>query len=47
VVSTKLLIKNGQRAFAYNEHANSSANMAMSLFKLSTTSRWALMAARG
>ena len=36
-----------QRAYAYNEHFNSSVNMAMSMFKLSTTSRWALMAARG
>jgi hypothetical protein len=36
-----------QRAYAYNDHFNSSVNMAMSLFKLSTTSRWALMAARG
>jgi hypothetical protein len=32
-----------QRAYAYNEHFN----MAMSLLKLSITSRWALMAARG
>ncbi len=36
-----------QRAYAYNEHFNSSVNRAMSMFKLSTTSRWALMAARG
>jgi hypothetical protein len=36
-----------QRAYAYNEHFNSSVNMAMSTFKLSITSRWALMAARG
>ena len=36
-----------QRACAYNEHFNSSVNMAMSMFKLSITSRWALMAARG
>jgi hypothetical protein len=35
-----------QRAYAYNEHFNSSANRAMSMFKLSITSRWALMAAR-
>ncbi len=36
-----------QRAYAYNEHFNSSANRAMSMFKLNITSRWALMAARG
>jgi hypothetical protein len=36
-----------QKAYAYNEHFNSSANMAMSMFKLSITSRWVLMAARG
>ncbi len=36
-----------QRACAYNEHFNSSGNMAMSMFKLSITPRWALMAARG
>ncbi len=36
-----------QRAYAYNEHFNSSVNMAMSMFELSITSRWALMAARG
>jgi hypothetical protein len=36
-----------QRAYAYNEHFNSSVNMAMSMFKLSITSRWALTAARG
>ena len=36
-----------QKAYAYNEHFNSSVNMAMSMFKLSITSRWALMAARG
>ena len=37
-----------QRAHAYNEHFNSSVNMAMSMFfKLSITSRWALRAARG
>ncbi len=36
-----------QRAYAYNEHFNSSVNRAMSMFKLSITSRWALMAARG
>jgi hypothetical protein len=35
-----------QRAYAYNEHFNSSVNTAMSMFKLSITSRWALMAAR-
>ncbi len=35
-----------QKAYAYNEHFNSSVNMAMSIFKLSITSRWALMAAR-
>ncbi len=36
-----------QRAYAYNEHFNSSINRAVSMFKLSITSRWALMAARG
>jgi hypothetical protein len=36
-----------QRAYAYNEHFNSSVNRAMLMFKLSITSRWALMAARG
>jgi hypothetical protein len=36
-----------QRAYAYNEHLNLSANIAMSMFKLSIASRWALMAARG
>ena len=36
-----------QKACAYNEHFNSSVNMAMSMFKLSITTRWALMAARG
>ena len=36
-----------QRAYAYNEHFNSSVNIAMSMFKLIITSRWALMAARG
>jgi hypothetical protein len=36
-----------QRAYAYNKHFNSSVNMAMSMFKLSITSCWALMAARG
>ncbi len=36
-----------QKAYAYNEHFNSSVNMAMSMFKLSITARWALMAARG
>ena len=36
-----------QKAYAYSEHFNLSVNMAMSMFKLSTTSRWALMAARG
>ena len=35
-----------QRAYAYNEHFNSSVNRAMSIFKLSSTPRWALMAAR-
>ncbi len=33
-----------QKACAQNGHFNSSANMAMSMFKLSTTPRWALMA---
>ena len=36
-----------QRAYADNEHLYSSFNMAMSMFKPSITSRWALMAARG
>ncbi len=36
-----------QKACAYNEHFNSPVNMAMSMFKLSITSHWALMAARG
>ena len=36
-----------QKAYACNEHFNSSINMAMSMSKLSITSRWALMAARG
>ena len=36
-----------QRAYAYNGHFNSSVNMAMSMFKLIITSRWALIAARG
>ena len=36
-----------EKTYAYNEHFNSSVNMAMSMFKLSFTSRWALMAARG
>jgi hypothetical protein len=35
-----------QKACAYSEHFNSSVNMAMSMFKLSITSRWALIAAR-
>jgi hypothetical protein len=36
-----------QRAYAYNEHFNSSVNMAISMFKQSTAFRWAQMAARG
>ena len=36
-----------QKAYAYVEHFNSSIHSAMSMFKLSVTSRWALMAARG
>ena len=36
-----------QKACAYNEHFKSSVNMAISMFKLSITSRWALVAARG
>jgi hypothetical protein len=36
-----------QKACAYKEHFNSSINKAMSMFKLSITSRWALMAASG
>ena len=35
------------KAYAYNEHFNSSVNKAMSMFKLSITSYWALMVARG
>jgi hypothetical protein len=35
-----------QRAYAYNEHFNTSVNMAMSMFKLSITPRCALIAAR-
>jgi hypothetical protein len=35
-----------EKAYAYNEHFNSSVTMAMSMVKLSITSRWALMAAR-
>jgi hypothetical protein len=37
----------GGTGYACNGHFNSSVNMAMSMFKLSTTPRWALMAARG
>ena len=36
-----------QKAYAYVEHFNSSVISATSMFKLSITSRWALMAARG
>ncbi len=36
-----------EKACAYNEHFNSSVNRTMPMFKLSITSRWALMAARG
>ena len=36
-----------EKAYAYNEHFNSSVNMAMSMFKPSITSRWALIVARG
>ena len=36
-----------EKAYAYKEHFNSSVNMAMSMYKLSFTSRRALMAARG
>ncbi len=36
-----------QKAYAYVEHFNSSVIIATSMFKLSVTSRWALMAARG
>ncbi len=36
-----------EKAYVYNEHLNSSVNMAMSMFKLSCTSPWALMAAHG
>ena len=35
------------KAFAYVEHFSSSINFAMSMFKLSITTRWALMAAHG
>ncbi len=35
------------KACAYNEHFNSLVSMAMSMFKLSITPRWALMAVRG
>ena len=34
------------KAHAYVEHFSSSINFAMSMFKLSITTRWALMAAR-
>ncbi len=43
---TTLLAKEPARA-TYNGHFNSSVDMAMSVVKLSITSRWALMAARG
>ena len=33
-----------QKTYAYNGHFNSSVNMAMSMSKLSITSRWALIA---
>ncbi len=36
-----------QRAYAYNEHFYSPVNIAMSMFKLSITPRWALMVAHG
>jgi hypothetical protein len=36
-----------EKACAHNGHFNSSVKMAMSMFKLRITSRWALMAARG
>ena len=36
-----------EKAYAYNEHYNSSVNRTMSMFKLSITSRWALVVARG
>ena len=36
-----------QKAYAHNEHFSSLVNMAMSMFKLSITPCWALMAARG
>ncbi len=36
-----------QRAYAHNDHFDSSVNRAMSMFKLSITSRWVFMAARG
>ncbi len=36
-----------QRACAYSEYFNSSVNRAMSMFKLSITPRWVLMAALG
>ena len=37
----------GSKEYAYNEHFYSSVNMAMSMFKLSITHRWALMLVRG
>ncbi len=36
-----------QKAYAHVEHSGSPVIRAMSIFKLSSTSRWALMAARG
>ena len=36
-----------QKAYAHIENFNSSVERAMSMFKLSITSRWGLMAARG
>ena len=36
-----------EKAYAYNEHFNSSVYRTMPMFKLSITSRWAQLAARG
>ncbi len=36
-----------EKAYAYNEHFSSSVNRPISMFKLSITPHWALMAARG
>jgi hypothetical protein len=36
-----------EKTYAHSKFFSSSVNMAMSMFKLSSTSRWALNAARG